>query len=332
MSLEKVEIAFNKLNEAVEMLAQGLDLTFLDAYTESIENLIDNYQVRIIEGEPSEEVATKIEAVYNELKVLDLSREDWRKTMQLVLLKGLQQEPLQANHQLTPDTIGFLFVFLIQQLSQKKELRVLDIASGMGNLLLTVVLNLEENDYQVTGYGVDIDETLLSVAAANTELVKGKVNYFHQDALQDLLLEPVDVVIADLPIGYYPNDEKAQQFISAATEGHSYAHHLLMEQGMKYVKEAGFGLFLLPTNFLESEQSDQLKKWLSSEVYLQGMVQLPESLFKTAESRKSIVILQRRGGEAKQLEVLLASLGSLKNAKSMTEFVTKFKDWTSLNL
>ncbi len=215
--------------------------------------------------------------------------------------KGGTTEHLQANHQLTPDSIGFLFVFLIEQLFTKKTepVRVLDIAAGMGNLLLTVLLNLTNAGYQTEGFGVDIDDTLLAVAASTSDLTQANVQYFHQDGLQDLLVDPVDVAISDLPIGYYPNDQKAKEFLTSAKVGHSYAHHLLLEQAMKYVKPDGFGLFLMPSNFLETEQSENVKKWFKEKGYLQGMIQLPDELFRNKQSQKSILILQRKGPTCK---------------------------------
>src|SRR5699024_1291664 len=98
-----------------------------------------------------------------ELLSLELGKEDWRKLTQLLLLKGSKDENLQPNHQLTPDSIGFLFVFLIEQLTLKKEqpLEILDITVGMGNLLLTILINLQAANYSVNGVGVDNDETLL---------------------------------------------------------------------------------------------------------------------------------------------------------------------------
>lgn len=30
----------------------------------------------------------------------------------------------------------------------------------------------------------------------------------HQDGLANLLVDPVDVVISDLPVGYYPDERK----------------------------------------------------------------------------------------------------------------------------
>lgn len=332
---EKIEKAFELLQEAIQIVEGALDVSFFDSYIENAENLVDAGKVRVLDGQPTQAVVDKLEPIYQEILSLDLSAEEWRKVTQLTLLKGSRQEQLQPNHQLTPDSIGFLFVYMLEELfpNKKEPLTILDIGSGMGNLLLTLLTNLTLANYQVVGHGVDIDDTLLSIAAVTSELVKGNVTFFHQDALQDLLLEPVDVVIGDLPVGYYPNDEKAQTFVTGSHEEHTYAHHLLMEQGMKYVKEDGFGLFMIPSNFLESQQSSLLKKWLGSEVYLQAMIQLPDDLFKSAQSQKTILLLQRRTAQTQQAkEVLLVKLASLKDPNHVKEFFSQFEDWKSSNI
>ena len=302
------------MEQAIQLLQQSLDTSFLDAYIENGENILDDFQVRVLDGVPNPETVKQLETLYHTIKKIDLAPEDVRRLSQLLLLKGTRKEQLQANHQLTPDGIGFLFVYLVEQLTNKSEpLKILDPASGMGNLLLTVLLNLETAGYKVSGYGVDIDETLLAVSSVNNAWSQANIQLFHQDGLQDLLLDPVDLALSDLPIGYYPNDERAKGFAAAAEEGHSYAHHLLMEQAMKYVKPAGFGLFLIPTNILETEQSEFFKNWLTKNVYLQGMIQLPDELFKSEQSRKSILLVQNKGADAEQVkEVLLAKLASLK--------------------
>ena len=213
---EKMEQGFEQNLKAIQLLQNALGTSFLEAYVENAENLIDNYQVRVVDGVPSEEIKQQISALYKELSQLSFEPEEWRRLSQLLLLKGSQTEHLQANHQLTPDSIGFLFVFLIEQLFTNKEepIKILDIAAGMGNLLLTVLLNLSSAGYQAEGMGVDIDDTLLAVAASTSDLTQANVQYFHQDGLQELLIDPVDVAISDLPIGYYPNDQKAKEFYS----------------------------------------------------------------------------------------------------------------------
>lgn len=329
---EKMEQGFNQNLEAIQLLQNALGTSFLEAYVENAENLIDDYQVRVVDGVPTKETTQRITALYEELKKLSFEPEEWRRLSQLLLLKGSQTEHLQANHQLTPDSIGFLFVFLIEQLytNKKAPVKILDIAAGMGNLLLTVLLNLSNAGYQTEGIGVDIDDTLLAVAASTSDLTQANVQYFHQDGLQDLLIDPVDFAISDLPIGYYPNDEKVKEFLTSTEEGHSYAHHLLLEQSMKYVKPDGFGLFLMPSGFLETDQSEEIKKWFKEEGYLQGMIQLPDELFRNKQSQKSILILQKKGPQAQQVkEVLLVKLASLKEPEKVTEFFNEFKNWKS---
>ncbi len=331
---EKIEKAFELMEQSIQLLQRSLDTSFLDAYIENGENIIDDYQVRILDGVPDEQTAQQLKTIYQQLKAIVLTPEEIRRLSQLVLLKGSKTESLQANHQLTPDGIGFLFVYLIEQLyNQDQPLKALDIAAGMGNLLLTVVLNLSLAKYDVTGFGVDIDDTLLAVSATNNEWTQAAIQLFHQDGLQDLLIDPVDVTLSDLPIGFYPNDEKAAGFDSAAEEGHSFAHHLLMEQAMKYVKPDGYGLFLIPANILETEQSSFFKNWLKKNVYLQGIIQLPDELFKSVQSRKSILLVQNKGEHSKQAkEVLVAKLGSLKDPAKITQFFQQFEAWKSSNL
>ncbi|REC33277.1 SAM-dependent methyltransferase [Enterococcus pseudoavium] len=335
MNPEKIETAFSLMEEAIITLQQSLGTSFFDAYIENTENLVDNAKVRVIDQQPNEATVTQIEALYQELLALELGKEDWRKLTQLMLLKGSKTENLQPNHQLTPDSIGFLFVFLIEQLTLSKDhpIAILDIAVGMGNLLLTTLINLAVAGYSVKGVGVDNDETLLAIAASNSLLMEEEIKLFHQDSLQDLLVDPVDYVIGDLPVGYYPNDQQVEKFVTHSEKEHSYAHHLLMEQAMNYVKPDGFGLFLVPSNFLETEQGPLLQKWLKTEVLLQGIIQLPDDLFKSEHSRKSILLLQKKGETAEQVEkVLLVHLPSLKDPAQVTEFFKKFEDWKSSNL
>ncbi len=335
MNPEKIETAFSLLEEAIITLQQSLGTSFFDAYIENTENLVDNAKVRVIDQQPNAATVEKVEALYQEILALGLEKEEWRKLTQLILLKGSMSENLQPNHQLTPDSIGFLFVFLIEQLTLKKEqpISVLDVTVGMGNLLLTTIINLQAANYSVKGIGVDNDETLLAIAAADSLLVGEEVKLFHQDSLQDLLVDPVDYVVSDLPVGYYPNDQQAEKFMTHSEKEHSYAHHLLIEQAMNYVKSDGFGLFLVPSNFLETEQGPLLQKWLKDEVFLQGIIQLPDELFKSEHSRKSILLLQKKGETAEQAEkVLLVHLPSLKNPTNVTEFFKKFEDWKSSNL
>ena len=334
LSQTDVEKGFQLFLESVELLQEALDTSFFDAYIESGENLLDDGKVRVVDGVPTAEKVEKIESLYEELTKLTLNQEDKRKVTQLILLKGSMIEAVQANHQLTPDGIGFLFVYMIEQLAKKEQdLSILDVAVGTGNLLYTIMSNLNLSKRQTTGFGVDVDDTLLSIAAVNAEWLGVKAELHHQDSIEGLLIDPVDFTVSDLPIGYYTFDDKVKDYLVAAEEEHSYAHHLLMEKAMMHVKDEGFGLFLVPSNLLETEQAPLLTKWLKEKVYLQAVLQLPSTLFSQKGLGKSILIVQNKGEHAAQAkEVLLAELPSLKENQSVLTFINQFRDWRKTNI
>ena len=58
------------------------------------------------------------------------------------------------------------------------------------------------------------------------------VHFVQEDAVRPQILKESDVIISDLPVGFYPNDKIAQRYQVAAKLGHTYAHHLLMEQSL----------------------------------------------------------------------------------------------------
>ncbi|HET7616754.1 MAG TPA: class I SAM-dependent methyltransferase, partial [Bacillales bacterium] len=143
-----------------------------------------------------------------------------------------------------------------------------------------------------------------------------------------LLIDPVDLVVCDLPIGYYPNEEIAARYRLQAESGKSYAHHLMMEQSLNHLKDGGYSIFLIPNGLFQSEQSDALKKFIGDTATIQGLLQLPLSMFKKEQYAKSIMIMQKKGGNAAPpSETLLANLPSFANAKAMESIIRQIDDW-----
>ena len=68
-------------------------------------------------------------------------------------------------------------------------------------------------------------------------------------------------------------------------------------------------------------------------MYLQGIIQLPDELFLSKASQKSIILVQNHGAKSQQVpEVLVAKLATLKDPVKITEFFTQFEDWKASNL
>src|SRR4051794_2356875 len=265
----------------------------------------------VLQDTLSEWTVKRLKKIYEDIKITKYTKEDIRKSFQLAILKGMK-ESVQPNHQMTPDTIGMFIGYLLKKFIKNNTYRLLDPAVGTGNLL-TAAINQELNK-SVEGIGIEIDDLLIKLAYINANLQEHPIQFYNQDSLESLFIEPVDAVISDLPVGHYPNDVRAADYQLKADEGHSYAHHLFIEQSIKHVKSGGYLFFVIPNGLFESEQSKELHEYLKETVYIQGIVQLPETMFKNKQTQKSILILQKKHENVKPpKQVLLVNMPSLSN-------------------
>jgi site-specific DNA-methyltransferase (adenine-specific) len=255
----------------------------------------------------------------------DVSKEEIRRGIQLAVLKGMKQHA-QPNHQMTPDSIGLLIGHITSKLAGDKEnITLLDPAVGTGNLLFSVMNTIDKN---VSASAVEIDELLVRLSAVLAELLEQEVAYLVQDALRPLLIDPVDITISDLPVGYYPDDDNALNYELMAEEGHAFAHHLFIEQSMNHTKPGGYGIFVIPANLFESEQAAKLHPFFKRKAIIRALIQLPATLFKNVAHEKSILILQKPFLETKPLtDVLLAQVPNMSDKNAMARFLQEIDEW-----
>ena len=282
MDFEKIEQAYTYLLENVQIIQNDLATNFYDALIEQ-------------NGTNLEDVKKNNQA----LKRLALRKEEWLRTYQFLLMKAAQTEPLQANHKFTPDAIGHLMIFLMEQLWPAKDLSLLELGSGMGILGASFLTSMNK---KVDYLGIEIDDLLIDLAASMA-----------------------DFIVSDLPIGYYPDDQIASRYQVAAKDEHTYAHHLLMEQSLKYLKTGGYAIFLAPTDLLMSSQSDLLKSWLTDQAQLVAIVALPEDLFAQGAQSKTIFVVQKKVVEG--FEPFVYPLASLRDPEILLEFKENFQNW-----
>ena len=329
MGIEKIEQTFTSLKEAVALLQKELQVSYLDSLIETGDNLLAK-EVHVEDGLPTAEIKTRLEELYANAQLAGLTTEQRRQVMQLLLLQAYKQEKIQANHQMTPDTIGFLVEYLLEKVLPKKQgLALLDLTVGTGNLLTAILSKLNQNGWpKIQAYGVDNDDTLITLASMATQIEQISVDLFHQDALDSLLLPKVDVVVSDLPVGYYPLDERVTQFKTRAKKGHSYVHHLLIEQAVNQLKPAGFGIFVVPKGLFESPEAKGLLDYIQANAYLQGMLNLPQDLFASKRGQKAILLLQKHGTGAKQAkQILLGDFPSFKHKEQFQAFLGQIDNW-----
>lgn len=326
MKISPVEQLFTVLNETALVLQEELSCTYLEALAETGENLFHN---SILQEELSELTVKRLQKQYEEVPLAKFSKEELRKAFQLVILKGMK-ENVQPNHQMTPDAVGMLVAYLVGKFVKDSSFKILDPAVGTGNLLTTVLNQL--TDKQIESIGLEVDDLLIKLAYINANLQEHPIELFNQDSLEPLFVAPSDVVVSDLPVGYYPNDVRAEDYELKADKGHSYAHHLFIEQSVRHTKPGGYLFFVIPNGLFESEQAGKLKEFLKNHVIVQGILQLPQTMFKNKNAAKSIFILQKKGeGVEPPKEALLANLPTLSNALEMDKMLRKIDKWHTDN-
>lgn len=311
MNFEKIEKAYGYLLENTQTIQNDLQTNFYDALVE--QNAI------YLDGQTE---LTLVKENNQRLKDLNLNKEEWRRSFQYLLMKAAQTEPLQANHQFTPDGIGFLLVFLVDQLASSDQVDVLEMGSGTGNLAQTLMNNCQRSlDY----LGLEMDDLLIDLAASMAEVMKSDVNFAQGDAVRPQVLKESDVIISDLPVGYYPDDAIASRYQVASPQGHTYAHHLLIEQSLKYLKPGGVAIFLAPNDLLTSEQSPLLKKWMQDHAQVLAMVTLPENLFRSANLAKTIFVFRKQ--EEAVVQPFVYPLTDLQDQEDLMKFRESFQNW-----
>ncbi len=321
---QTVETLFSIFDSSAVVLRKELDVTYLEALVETGDNLFEG---AILQEELSESAIERLNREYSTFNEETYKGEEIRKAFQLAILKGMK-EGVQANHEMTPDAVGMFMSYLFHKFMQgQNEITVLDSAIGTGNLM-TTVFNSAKEGLTMSGFGVEVDEVLIKLALVNANLQKHAIEFFHQDGLAPLYIDPVDAVVSDLPVGYYPNEIGASEYKLKADEGMSYAHHLFIEQSVKHTKEGGYLFFLVPNFIFESDQAPKLHAFIKETCFIQGLLQLPVSMFKNEKNAKSIFVLQKKGANVTMpKQALLVELPKFSNMKAMEDIMDQLNTW-----
>lgn len=325
MKFESIEQAFELFEQTANVIEQECNCTYLEALAETADNIFHH---SILQEELSEMSKKRLLKQYDQADFSQLDEETTRKAFQLAILKGMKDN-IQPNHQMTPDTIGIFVSYLVRKfMGDNKQFRLFDPAIGTGNLVFTIMQQLKECD--IHAIGIDVDDVLIKLAYSGANLLQQPLELYTGDSMKPLFIDPVDVVVSDLPVGYYPDDERASEFEVCASdsEEHTYAHHLLIEQSIKHLAEGGYGIYIVPNSLFESAQSVLLNQYLKKATYIQGLVALPLNLFKNEAAAKSVLIVQKKkDGIQQPKQALLAQLPHFSNAKAMSQMLQQMDEW-----
>ena len=328
---ETIEKAVKQLQAAQNKLVETLDMAAIEALVIVFELMLgqDDDEWATLSATDQANILADIQAADFDGMTPELKRQ----VLQLLLVATMREDGLQANYQVTPDAIGMWVGFVVEQFVTAGEpVKVTDLTVGSGNLLATVAQVLGQQKNEMTASGVENDDTMLTIASGMAALLGLDWQLTLADAVADQPAVNQDVVIADLPVGYYPSAVPTD-FTTQADDGLTYVHHLLIEQAIKALRPGGLAALIVPANLFESEQAANILKYLQgSDVFFQALLQFPEKLFTNEKAAKAILVLQRAGGDAVQATpVMLARTPELTNVAENKNFVSEITAWMTAN-
>lgn len=331
--MDKIEELYKKFLDSVICLQDALNVSFGEALTETFDNL-ENNKIKVELGAPDKETVTRLSEKYTALHYNELSQKVKVQIFTYLVLKSVSEDKLDANQMPTPITISTVIAMFMKKLLPDKKLSIVDPAIGTGNLLFSVVNQIKGANHSKANFvlsGIDNDEDMLNFADINAHLNNIQVDLFCQDALTPWLVAKPDVIVSDIPVGYYPVDENAENFSTKAEKGHSFAHFLFIEQIVKSLKSSGYAFLLVPNAILSGKDGSSFMPWLSEKVIIKAIVELPDNFFQNKFNQKSILVFQNHGENLERGEVFLTKLDSFKKEEDLIKLNVKLNEWYTKN-
>ena len=252
-------------------------------------------------------------------------KETIRKVYQFLLLKALK-ELNNPSYDITPEVITMYISHLIECIYGDKKVSITDLASGSGSLLINIAA-LVKGEKELTS--VDVDSNYVKLQQNIFNLLETNVEIINQDALKPLNIKKQDIVISDVPFGYYADEDNSLNYKLCSKDGYSLNALLFIEQAANYLDENGVGILVIPKKVLELE--DNFKKYLEEDINLNAVITLPDEMFKNASQQKTIILITKKGQTRLPNQVFLAQIPSFQNKASYAKFIEEFNEWLENN-
>lgn len=300
------ELFYDVLDSSIRLLYVVRHDNFFDLLIQTGKNII---ACDVLDEEVPENVKKKLLEQYAKLENIDFNVEDIRKAFQMMALRAFKETNLKMG-EVTPDTLGIFFSYLINKLvKEKKALSILDPVIGTGNLLYSVA-NCLECDLKL--YGIDNVREVLEIANVLGNLLNYDIEMFNQDTLLHPFKD-IDFVIGDFPD--YQIDDKYFPYEAVLTH-------------LDSLKEDGYLIGLFPNDFFSHDKGQKFKERLQEKGSVLGVLQLPLSMFK--DNPKSIIIFTKKKLESKKC--LLVNLPSFNNYEDLNKALVEIENWFDNNL
>ncbi|MGL4818481.1 MAG: class I SAM-dependent methyltransferase [Bacilli bacterium] len=323
---QTIETHFGYYDSVIALLKKETGCSALEAIADTNRRLLGDTPIFSLD----EVGEARVRKQLAELKWDERSSEEQREILKISLIKAMRQG-VQSNHQMTPDTIGFLIGYCANAFFQdEQQLTLVDPTAGVGHLLFTVKEATDESRFTRI-VATEVDDTLVDILYSSAELRGVETEIFHGDVLRNSTLPAADCVICDLPIGYYPDQTIASSFsLYRKEEEMSYAHELIMEQSIAHTRPGGYLFFVVPSVLFQGDTYAALRAYVHETCVTEGFIELPSTMFRSEKEQKSIWMLRRKGeGVPAPKQPLFVQFPPLKNEAGIRQVMSQMREWFS---
>ncbi len=300
MKKQNVEFFYDYYDRIADKLYRDYQKPYLDGMNEAFNFLLDDS----MEGTYSEADIQLFQEWKKDVINTDFEPEEVRKSVQLGMLKAYKHT-FSSNALITPDTIGIFLAYLIQKLYKEPPMTMLDPLIGSGNLVYTIVNQLQD---PCIVYGVDNDYKKCQLSRNIGDLMDIENHMFYQDTLS-YYHDEADVIVTDMMVA----DKKGL-----------YLPYQIINHHMDALQDGGYFFALIENDFFEQQGNDIFRQEIQRKGQVFGLIKLNESLFKS--NPKSILILRKIQSKTQQ-DFLLVEMPSFQDQEGMATTIHQIDQW-----
>ena len=323
---ETVEKLYDTIDSMAMLLVEHANLTYLEALCGVTDNIVSVDVLQAVETE----IEIVLYSSVKKIRDINFTAEEIRKAMQLALLKGLKADYIPLDV-MTPDGVALIVGYIISKLvTSINRKSVADFVCGTGNLLTAVLGTLQKKPAAI--YGADVDYQMLELAKMMAAIQDYEIQFYHQSSAHRMAVPKVDVIIGDLPLETYVDDDEDATTAKLIADGCNFLPYLLVKNHIDYLTAGGYGIYIIGNDFFSHEYAKKFHEILTCSAQIGMLLQLPTEMFKDSSKQKSVLVIRKHSKDSKNVtEMFIANFPNSGNIREFRKMLTKMEEWIILN-
>ncbi len=315
----RVEIVYKYLNEKVEYIRKAQEITYVESILHFLNDIAkENYEPLL--------------DVESDKKILRLA-------FGYLMLKGYNTDQIEGV-MVAPDSLSLIIAYLVKLIFEQdnvlREKDVINLTDGYvcgGQMLFSIMEQLSQEPKNISVNGIFYQNEVLEITAHLANILEVEVELFLQSSLKECQFKNNDIVVLDYDRKLHNTDSGAVDLshleLGSVTQ---HATLLTIENQVQSLVEGGYLIAVLESSIVDYPHYGQFLKLMNEKTHLQGILQLPMSMFKNSKRVKSIYFWQKQGEDVIEPEtVLVTKFPGLNEREAFQQVLINMKNWFEIN-